>query len=559
MAKAKRHYADPEVLLKYSHEKLSSSSQNPPSGYTFVPKGNVYITRHCRLLTDEAGKTLWVVHHPVNNVRLGLHVPTDIVAQVQANEAVTADYRKNVVANKDGKDLDKARGVLLKLYPRVPLESAELILSHGYLKGSGRVGRTSTLDDEEKMKLATAAHIRHKLTNYESLLRERRKEARRHGHNNENVRDEVRKQISQDVQRIIKSWSPAKNTAAQLSTPQTSSIKRKAKGSLSSLEEVKDREWELSRMVLRSSRKQRKRASRRTDQHHRELASETTTGSTSEVAVNSTEALPTDSAEQKLQLSRPRSRSRLHSTQPGHKLSKDQKTHTKNANQRYAYNQEDWIDDGYASTALKDSDSDSSASNDHLSDDKAPDDTIIHRKELEAIQETSRRLGPQYTASPARVTRQSLRNGIANSTATNVAGAVVKDKERRISTVREDLEAYETTRRLVGAKRRLNIPVYRSAGAVQAALTHQHVVSATELQSAEKVQKAARRGEKDVRRANRAARFFGKRNRAVKAEPKVKQERDQVDFAMLYEKAVSKRKTSGAHLGLQSAARRGES
>ncbi|KAI9701284.1 MAG: hypothetical protein M1836_001954 [Candelina mexicana] len=559
MAKAKRQYADPEVSLEYSHEKLSSSSQNPPSGYTFVPKGNVYITRHCRLLTNEAGKTLWVVHHPVNNIRLGLHVPTDIVAQVQANEAVTADYRRNVVANKDGKDLDKARGVLLKLYPRVPLESAELILSHGYLKGSGRVGRTSTLDDEEKMKLATAAHIRHKLTDYESLLRERRKEARKLGRNNDNVRDEVRKQISRDVQRIIKSWGPAKDTAAQLSTPQTSSIKRKAKGSLSSLEEVSDREWELSETGLRKRRKQRKPASSHADQQHRELASKTTSGHTSEVAVNSTEGLQTDSAEQKLQLSGPISRSGLRSAQSGHQLNKYQKNPTKNASQRYAYKQEDWIDDDHASAALEDSDSDSSASNDHLSDDKAPDDTKIHRKELEAIQEISRRLAPQYIASPARVTRQSLKNGTANSTAAVVAGAVVTNKERRISAIREDLEAYEATRRLIGAKRRLKIPVYRRAGAVQEALAHQRVVSATELQNVEKVQKAARRGEKDVRRANRAAKLVDKRNRAAKAEPKVKQERYEEDFAMLYEKAVSKRKTSGAHLDLHSAARRGES
>lgn len=52
----------------------------------------------------------------------------------------------------------------------MPVESLEVILDHAFLKGSGRVGRTSTKTDERKAILAVEAHIRHMHTPYEELL-----------------------------------------------------------------------------------------------------------------------------------------------------------------------------------------------------------------------------------------------------------------------------------------------------------------------------------------------------------------------------------------------------
>lgn len=45
-----------------------------------------------------------------------------------------------------------------------------MILGHAFLKGSGRVGRTSMKSDEQKAILAVEAHIRHLHTPYETLL-----------------------------------------------------------------------------------------------------------------------------------------------------------------------------------------------------------------------------------------------------------------------------------------------------------------------------------------------------------------------------------------------------
>lgn len=53
----------------------------------------------------------------------------------------------------------------------MPDDSLDVILQHAYMKGSGRVGRTSTTSDERKALLAVEAHIRHTHTPYDHLLR----------------------------------------------------------------------------------------------------------------------------------------------------------------------------------------------------------------------------------------------------------------------------------------------------------------------------------------------------------------------------------------------------
>lgn len=52
----------------------------------------------------------------------------------------------------------------------MPAASLETVVNHAFLKGSGRVGRTSKRTDERKAELAVEAHIRHTHTPYEELL-----------------------------------------------------------------------------------------------------------------------------------------------------------------------------------------------------------------------------------------------------------------------------------------------------------------------------------------------------------------------------------------------------
>lgn len=94
--------------------------------------------------------------------------------------SASADSRANAVHLRDAKDLSRSRQLLWTQFPLMPDESLEVVLDHAFLKGSGRVGRTSTKTDERKAVLAVEAHIRHMHTSYEELLESgmERKDAR---------------------------------------------------------------------------------------------------------------------------------------------------------------------------------------------------------------------------------------------------------------------------------------------------------------------------------------------------------------------------------------------
>ena len=57
-----------------------------------------------------------------------------------------------------------------KRYPNMPLSDLEKVLKHAFLKGSGRVGRTSRESVERRASLAVGAHIRHNYTGYDDVL-----------------------------------------------------------------------------------------------------------------------------------------------------------------------------------------------------------------------------------------------------------------------------------------------------------------------------------------------------------------------------------------------------
>lgn len=101
---------------------------------------------------------------------LGLRVPAEILASVRESATETAESRANAVQVRDAKDISRSRQLLCTQFPLMPVESLEVVLDHAFMKGSGRVGRTSTKTDERKAILAVEAHIRHVHTPYEELL-----------------------------------------------------------------------------------------------------------------------------------------------------------------------------------------------------------------------------------------------------------------------------------------------------------------------------------------------------------------------------------------------------
>lgn len=154
-----------------------------PKDYTLVPKGNVFITKHCRSKTHAINRPVFVVHN-YKDQKLGIGVPKGIHEQVLNLAAETADTRARAVEKKDSALETKTKVELMKQFPKVPKDTVPEILNHMLKKHSGRVGRTSE-PLQKVVALGVRAHIRHKYTGYDKLLKEGidREAARKRIHN----------------------------------------------------------------------------------------------------------------------------------------------------------------------------------------------------------------------------------------------------------------------------------------------------------------------------------------------------------------------------------------
>ncbi|HKX31258.1 MAG TPA: DUF2293 domain-containing protein [Blastocatellia bacterium] len=81
-------------------------------------------------------------------------------------------------------------------FPECPLGRELLIAEHACLKYSGRIGRSASARsfEEEAVRLAVIAHVRHTETNYDSLLAK--------GYE----RSEARGEVEKDVNRVLLKW-----------------------------------------------------------------------------------------------------------------------------------------------------------------------------------------------------------------------------------------------------------------------------------------------------------------------------------------------------------------
>lgn len=178
------------------HREITVSPRTPvPSGYAFLKKGIAYKTRNCRRLTQEAGKTVYVVED--NKKTLGIRVPKFIYRQVQSQANETLPARRLATDKRDAAAIRAAGIELDKLLPRIPKTDREKVLIHGFKKHSGRVGRTTQIPLSRKVLLAAVAHIRHTHTQYDGLLK---KGVDRH---------DARKAIQKTLQDVLRAWGAA--------------------------------------------------------------------------------------------------------------------------------------------------------------------------------------------------------------------------------------------------------------------------------------------------------------------------------------------------------------
>ena len=138
-----------------------------------------------------------------------MHCPQDVFDIVTHNAAATAEKRAQTVATKDNRDHQQNLQLLREMFPRMPSKTSEEILAHGFLKGSGRVGRATRLDEQKRIELAVNAHIRHRYTDYDIYLKARKQ----FGNKSSNPRMEARQRVIEQIKSIANSWRPDANGA----------------------------------------------------------------------------------------------------------------------------------------------------------------------------------------------------------------------------------------------------------------------------------------------------------------------------------------------------------
>ena len=173
-------------------ETTVSSTTLLPKGYGFLAKGIRYKTLHCRKLTHESGKPLFVVVD--RKTTIGLRAPKYIISAVHAQANETLSTRRAATKKRDDADFSKAAASLAAQFPKIPKAEKELVLKHGFKKHSGRVGRTSSIPLSRKVLLAVIAYVRHKHTEYDSLLRDGKD------------RDVARKLTWEKIEGIMRLW-----------------------------------------------------------------------------------------------------------------------------------------------------------------------------------------------------------------------------------------------------------------------------------------------------------------------------------------------------------------
>ncbi|KAF2196426.1 hypothetical protein GQ43DRAFT_257513 [Delitschia confertaspora ATCC 74209] len=174
------------------NEIIVSSSIPLPQGYAFLRKGDAYKTLHCRKLTHEAGKPLYIVQDGKH--KLGIRIPKHIFFNVLDQARETATTRLAVTERRDTALLNKAKSELKSLYPKIPPAEVEACLKQAFRKHSRRVGRSGQIEMKKKVELAVVAHVRHQHTEYDALLKTGM------------VRQDARVQVRKNIQEVLRKW-----------------------------------------------------------------------------------------------------------------------------------------------------------------------------------------------------------------------------------------------------------------------------------------------------------------------------------------------------------------
>lgn len=169
----------------------------------FLPSGDAALTRRAKKYSSRYAIVLKWSRTRKRYERQGLLVDEEALvhAEVECLEDEESRERIRERAAKRRAELDeqyvvKFANQIRRLYPGCPPDREQAIAEFACLKYSGRVGRSASAKqlDDEAVRLAVTAHIRHEETDYDLLL----------GHGTE--RHDAREQVWPQIERVLTKW-----------------------------------------------------------------------------------------------------------------------------------------------------------------------------------------------------------------------------------------------------------------------------------------------------------------------------------------------------------------
>jgi hypothetical protein len=170
---------------------------------TFLAAGDAAVTRRARKHSALSAVVLKFSRARKRYERQGLLVEDKALEQAEseclADEEIRARRREREMdgrAELDRQYVQTFAARIREIFPRCPAGREQEIAEHACRKYSGRVGRSAAAKglDEEAVRLAVSAHIRHRETNYDELLGKGW------------YRGEARARVKEDVDRISDRW-----------------------------------------------------------------------------------------------------------------------------------------------------------------------------------------------------------------------------------------------------------------------------------------------------------------------------------------------------------------
>jgi hypothetical protein len=169
----------------------------------FLPSGNATLSRRARKNTRDFAEVVEFNKRRIRYERRGILVEQTAIdaAQMECDNDAgkRAVSREKSAVKRVEEDFDFTAKFLSKIveyFPKCPLDEIEAIAKHATERSSGRVGRTAAAKkfDEEMIRLAVIAYIRHQHTDYDRLLL------------NRTPKQMARKLIQKPLQKKLISW-----------------------------------------------------------------------------------------------------------------------------------------------------------------------------------------------------------------------------------------------------------------------------------------------------------------------------------------------------------------